>query len=361
MMHQITHNHSMTMHTTCENMTINEIITRAIDSYINNIICESDTVEPINNKKNRPYNPRTYIPKVRGGWTEKKILRYLKSTSTPSGVVLASRAISEFDSPEELKEHMFYHGTVYGPPRLKPSITMSDREAERVGGGGYGDKYWGISVSKSKQTASHFSGTNHYVKIYPIILRKGANVIERPDFTDAYDVGEHIVELWNQGVDAVHIGGGGEDELLILNPEAVVNIGTSDFYDVYQLGTVKNPIKMPSDEDIETMFYTARELCATHKPSSMLTKPYKKHRTEPFPPSLYNSNEKRFYSDDEYKERMDAYNNELSEYERQMKEDEIAYQEAMKEYERKKEEFENSEQMLKYKEILNKANKHIRF
>lgn len=49
---------------------------------------------------------------------------------------------------------------------------MSDREVERIGGGGYGDKYWGISVSKSKEIASRFSGIHEGVFIYPIVLAK---------------------------------------------------------------------------------------------------------------------------------------------------------------------------------------------
>lgn len=83
------------------------------------------------------------MPKVRGGWTEKKILKYLKEHGTTNGVKEAIKLISEFDNVEELKEHMFFHGSQGGAAVLKPSITMSDREIERIVGGGYGEKYWG--------------------------------------------------------------------------------------------------------------------------------------------------------------------------------------------------------------------------
>lgn len=319
-------------------------------------------------------NPRAHIPKVRGGWTEKKILRYLKGTSTPSGVRLASRAISEFDSVEELKDHMFYHGTVFGPSNLKPSITMSDRELERVGGGGYGDKYWGISVSKSKRTSSLFSGTSPNVKIYPIILKKGANVIERPDFSDAWDAGEHIVELWDQGIDAVWIGegkqGGGEQELLVLNPNAIVNIGTADFYKVYHLGSADNPLNIADDKAIAKMYDTARKFAAARKPSGRPSKPtkplslFRSYPKEPTSISRYkyvDGEGLRRLTDEEHeaevKRAQDQYEAEV----KQREEDQAAYDAAMEEYERKLEEYNNSEEMRKYNELERQAYNDVRF
>ena len=211
------------------------------------------------------YDPRGSVPKVRGGWTKEKILRYLKQNAAMAGTGkgMASRLISEFDSPAELKDHMFYHGTVYGPAALKPSITMSERDAERYGGGGYGDRYWGISLTKDKKIASNFSGTSRSVKIYPVILAKNANVIERPDFSDAYDLEDHIVELWEQGVDAVWISEGkqgkGEQELCVLNPRAICVIDRADWYDVYNMANRITPLKIVDDEHIEKMYNAALE------------------------------------------------------------------------------------------------------
>lgn len=139
-----------------------------------------------NNSVKTGYNPRNYITPVRGEWTKEKIIKRLKeSGGSLAGYSRAAELISEFDSPKELSEHMFYHGTYYGRGRLKPSMIMSDREVERIGGGGYGDKYWGISVSKSKEIASRFSGIHEGVFIYPIVLAKNANVKEMPDLNDA--------------------------------------------------------------------------------------------------------------------------------------------------------------------------------
>lgn len=122
---------------------------------------EPDTAPIIREQRltnTRLYNPRASISPVRGQWTKDKILRRLKDIGgSRKGFYTAAKIISEFDSPEELEAHMYYHGTQYGGRALKPSILMSDRDIERYGGGGYGVKYWGISVSKSKKVASNFS------------------------------------------------------------------------------------------------------------------------------------------------------------------------------------------------------------
>lgn len=226
------------------------------------------------------YDPRSFVPKVRGGWTESKIIKYLKDNPTLSGISNAIKFIKEFDSPEELKEHMFYHGTAGGSDKLKPSITMSDREIERIGGGGYGQKYWSISVSKSKEIASRFAPMSTSVRIYPIILAKNANVIEMPELSDSVELESHIIELWEKGVDAVWIGdkNSGEQELSILNPRAVVNVGTPSVYKNFGLGSEKNPINIKNDAQITEMFNfaqnyipkTAKDFGEPQKPSHFI-------------------------------------------------------------------------------------------
>ena len=318
-------------------------------------------------------NPRAYVPNVRGGWTEKKILRYLKANSTKSGVKMASKAIAEFDSIEELKEHMFYHGTRNGSDKLKPSIAFSDREFERIGGGGgYGEKYWGISVSKSKRISSNFS-TGRGVNIYPIILLKRAKVVERPDFSDAYDAGEHIVELWDEGVDAVWIGqgkqGGGEQELLILNPQAVVNIGTPDFYEMYHLGSQDNPLNIADDEAIARMYETAKEFAGARKPSKPMKpqKPLSLYRPAPSKPS-YISRSKyipgegyRELTEEEYQAEKKRIQEEYDAEIKQREADQAAYDEAMEDYERKIEEYNNSEEVRAYNDLERRARRDVRF
>ena len=229
-------------------------------SATNNIASKEDIVNNLSSNntlfQQEEYDPRATIPKVRGSWTKEKILRYLKNNKSLSGQETATRIIAEFDSPEQLKEHMFYHGTVYGSGALKPSITMSDRELSRVGGGGYGERYWAISLTTDKKVASNFSGISHNVSIYPVILVKNAKVVSM-DLSDSIDLDEHIVALYAQGVDAVWIGGG-EKELCVINPRAIVNLDKSDDYRVFGLGTEKNPIMVKTDEQIKEMWEFAR-------------------------------------------------------------------------------------------------------
>ncbi len=271
------------------------------------------------------YNPRAYISPVRGEWTKEKIKRRLRDLGgSGKGYSLAARLIAEFDSPEELSEHMFYHGTYYGGGALKPSIMMSDRDVERYGGGGYGEKYWGISVSRSKEVASNFS-IHEGVHVYPVILAKNAKVIEMPEATDAADVEDHITELWKQGVDAVWIGdkNKGEQELCVLNPKAIVNIDSSDYYRYYKLGSEENPLRIIDKAGIEKLYddalrFQEQKKSAPHKPikpsrfaeGSFDLKDATQYEKEI---EEYNERIKEFESSQEYKDweqaKMEAYRN----------------------------------------------------
>lgn len=210
----------------------------------------------------QPINPRSVIPSVRGGWTKEKILRYLKSWGSHFGAVKAVKEISNFDSVEDFKNHVFYHGARYGTSGpMSPSIAMSDKKVGLIGGGGYGEKYWAISVTKSKRVASNFATAMDDGSIYPILLVKNAKVIEMPELTDSADLDNHIVDLYEQGVDAVWIGdkNAGEQELAVINPRAIINIGKADFYRAFRLGSEENPIRMKTDKDFETIFEFAKD------------------------------------------------------------------------------------------------------
>ena len=180
---------------------------------------------------------RAGITKVRGGWTKEKIIKELKTLPSKSGKFI-QREIAKFDSAEQLGEHIFYHGTgVYVGKGLRPSITMSERQAEQSGGGGYGERYFAVSVSKSKNIASNFTGQSRYGTVYPVILRKDANVISMPEISDASELEDHIVDLWTRGIDAVKIGDwnseSSEQELAILNPYSVFKYNESESFAVF--------------------------------------------------------------------------------------------------------------------------------
>lgn len=237
---------------------------------------------------NEVYNPRQHIPSVRGGWTKQKIKRYMPKSRF--GLKDAAKFIAEYDSVEDLKNHMYYHGTPYGTSKgMIPSIKQGRWWDEQSGGGGYGERYWGISVTPSKKIASNFSSNSHTMKIYPILLAKHAVVEDAPDISDAVEVEDIIEDYWNRGVDALRLGSKGEDELLVLNPAAICNIGEGDFYEVYRLGQESNPIRYKTDDDIAKMYEFAKEYLS----NSRFSPP--RRPLEPRPPA------RSYYSDFEKK------------------------------------------------------------
>ena len=279
------------------------------------------------------YNPRGFITPVRGEWTKEKIKKRLKeSGGSLVGYGRAAKLISEFDSPDELAENIFYHGTVYGSGRLKPSILMSDMDVERYGGGRYGDKYWGISVSRSKKIASNFSGTSKSVSILPIVLAKGAKVKEMPNIEDSSDIDDVIVDLWKEGIDAVWVGdkNKGEQELCVINPRAIVNINRADTYRVYGLGGEENPINIINKEGIKKLYEDAKQYREQKKIAP-------KGPLKPF----------RFYFDE---------NNHIGD-----KKPDDVYDREMKEYEEQLRVYESSDEYKKWQKAQEYAQDNIRF
>lgn len=311
---------------------------RVLDSF--NKDARHQAVYDGNDSVKTGYNPRNYITPVRGEWTKEKIIKRLKeSGGSLAGYSRAAELISEFDSPKELSENMFYHGTYYGGGRLKPSMIMSDREVERIGGGGYGDKYWGISVSKSKEIASRFSGIHEGVFIYPIVLAKNANVKEMPDLNDAADLDDCIIDLWKEGIDAVWIGdkNRGEQELCVINPKAIVNIDSSDYYKAFMLGSEKNPLRIIDKAGIEKLYADAKTFVkqkqlAPRKPSS---------------PSNFVRDESGRLAKDKDGHLI------LKSREK--------YQEERKVYEQKISDYESSQELADWKQVQYDASRNIRF
>jgi len=224
-----------------------------IESKLQEIGVDSEVAKQVS----KYHKSRLFVPNVRGGWTKEKIVKYFKSKSsqtvTDYGII---QMISEFDSFDDFKKNVFFHGTTnFIEKGLKPSITMSERDAERYGGGGYGERYFGISLTKDKKIAESFSGTSSSVKVYPVILKKDAKVINREDLQDASDVEDIIVELYEQGVDAVWIGGG-EQELVVVNPYAVsLYKNGSESFQVY--GGFKSV--QPTDKKLSQIFNKAKK------------------------------------------------------------------------------------------------------
>jgi hypothetical protein len=163
---------------------------------------------------------------VRGGWTKEKVIKRMKDAGKKSiGLnTTISKLVGEYDNAKDLADHLYFHGTGGSlSTGLKPSITMSQKDVERIGGGGYGDRYFAISLSKTKRNAETFATVGRSGSIYPVLLKKGSKVVENPSIKDAADLEDYIEQYWADGVDAVWIGGG-ESELAVINPAAIVTI-----------------------------------------------------------------------------------------------------------------------------------------
>ena len=173
-------------------------------------------------------------PKTRGALTKEKIITALKGArNIPVSQKKLAQFVASYDNAQDLLNHTYYHGTQnIVSTTLKPSITLSERQAEQMGGGGYGERYWAISLSKSKRKSEAFAGQSRSVRVHPVLLKKSAKVVEIPGVTDAADLDQYIVELWNNKVDAVWIGGG-EQELAVINPKAIVFSQEPDTYAVF--------------------------------------------------------------------------------------------------------------------------------
>jgi hypothetical protein len=208
-------------------------------------------------------NPvRTWMPNIRGEWTKDKIAKELKNEAAYSGTHgnYPQRHIADFESPEEFSQNLFWHGTggnVSGA--LKPSMAMPLRDVERMGGGGYGEQYWGTSLSGDKNLASNFTGQSTSGKVYPVILKKGSNVKELPHIQDANELDDIIESLWKDKVDAVKIGDWtsphSEKELVVLNPKAAWKYDQPTNFSVFN----KQKFENPSQQEIADMYNKAVE------------------------------------------------------------------------------------------------------
>lgn len=301
---------------------------------------------------NEVYNPRSHLPSVRGGWTKPKIKRYMPSSRY--GLKAAAEFIAEYDSVEDLKNHMFYHGTPCGTSKgMIPSIKQGRNWNENSGGGGYGERYWGISVTPSKKIASNFSSNSDSMVICPILLAKHAVVEEAPDISDAVEVEDIIEDYWNRGVDAIKLGDSSENELLVLNPAAICNIGTGDFYQVYRLGQEMNPIRSKSDDDIAKMYEFAKEYLNNPR----FRQPVKPKRPMEPAGSYYSNIEKKI---NYYKRNDDGTTTDISkdEYDELMRE----YKKTtLSDYYRMEKDYYNSDDYRSYENARQEARKTLSF
>lgn len=126
---------------------------------------------------------------------------------------------------------VLYHGT---SPESAAAITEkgftkgADLPEDAFRGGGYGYIQNSTSFSTDPIMASRFTGTGSKGSLVRAELSPDAKVVSVKGIQDAAELEGHIPDLLKKGVDAVWIGGG-EKELVVLNPAKVQAQAAKDF------------------------------------------------------------------------------------------------------------------------------------
>ena len=188
-------------------------------------------------------------PKVRGGWDIKKIQNQLKKEKSS---VVNVRELLKYNNVDDVLENIYYHGSTTSREILRAGSVLVEK-ASRWGreptfdnfGGGYGETYHSISLSKSKNVASNFTAQSQTGAVTTVLLRKGANVIEMPSIQDSFELEEILPKLWSDKVDAVKIGDWdsefSEQELVVLNPNSIAVFKEGNqYFQVYQKPRFEN-------------------------------------------------------------------------------------------------------------------------
>lgn len=171
---------------------------------------------------------RGAIPNYRG-INHDKVRQTLKSMGSSRGNIAMRSELLKLGTIDAVSEHMYYHGSANYIDVLRAGVSLP-KNVNR--GGGFGAMQHSISLTKSKRMASRFSGDSRFVSIYAVLLKKDARVIDvEGKVSDATELDEYIPELWDAKIDAVWIGGG-ESELVVLNPRCIIK-GKSDSYPVH--------------------------------------------------------------------------------------------------------------------------------
>jgi len=153
--------------------------------------------------------------------------------------ILGANIVSEDFSKPKLNiskytgGNTFYHGTI--PENLiniqkKGFLKGSDLAEDAHRGGGYGKIQNSISLSSDPDMASRFTGSNSKGALIETKIKPGAKIISVKGVEYAEDLNDYVDDLIKDGVDAVWIGGG-ENELIVLNPK-VLTVSKSRLFDV---------------------------------------------------------------------------------------------------------------------------------
>lgn len=143
----------------------------------------------------------------------------------------------------KLKSNTFYHGTsAENSVGIMKSGFKSggDLPEDAFRGGGYGKMQNSISFAETPKEASIFSTLSKNGEIVEAKLKDGAKVVSIEGVEDAIDLEDYITYLKKEKIDAVYIGGG-EKELVVINPKAVTPV-KSQLTDIWNKANKKTKL-----------------------------------------------------------------------------------------------------------------------
>jgi hypothetical protein len=159
----------------------------------------------------------------------------------------------------------FYHGTnsINADSIMKTGFKSGSSLPENTfRGGGYGQLQNSISLTETPKDASRFSSLSKDGKIIEAKLKDGAKVVKIKGIEDAVDLNDYVSYLRQQNIDAVYIGGG-EKELVVINPKAISPV-KSQLTDIWNkanktsLPQVTKPISVPLTQIKLSQFYPSQ-------------------------------------------------------------------------------------------------------
>lgn len=134
----------------------------------------------------------------------------------------------------KLKSDTFYHGTSAENARGIMSSGFKNGgqlPEDTFRGGGYGQIQNSISLTETPKDASRFSTLSKNGEIVEAQLKPNSKVVSIEGIEDAVDLEDFIPYLKKQKIDAVYIGGG-EKELVVINSK-VISPTKSQLTDIY--------------------------------------------------------------------------------------------------------------------------------
>ena len=168
----------------------------------------------------------------------------------------------------KLKSDTFYHGT--NAENAKGIMSSgfkagSSLPMEAFRGGGYGKMQNSVSFAETPKEASIFSTLSKNGEIVEAKLRPNAKVVSIDGVEDAVELEAYMGYLIKQKIDAVYIGGG-EKELVVINSKAVTPI-KSQLTDIWnQAQPAINTLKHFTTPEVATKLKSGEAFDFSQKP-----------------------------------------------------------------------------------------------